>query len=90
MAVGNKHLAYKDALNAIELTSPGSKHDFYFGFLARAAEQFAEGTAASAGDLTVCRDCGAPTTNEVCAFCSLVARARAQQPVPVPLTRRGA
>ena len=33
MAVGNKHLGYKDALNAIEVTSPGSKHDFYFGFL---------------------------------------------------------
>ena len=33
MAVGNKHLGYKEALNAIEATSPGSKHDFYFGFL---------------------------------------------------------
>ncbi len=40
MAAGNKHLGYKDALNAIEVTSPGTKHDFYFGFLSRAAERF--------------------------------------------------
>ena len=40
MAAGNKHLGYKEALNAIEATSPGSKHDFYFGFLARASERF--------------------------------------------------
>src|SRR5574341_1925295 len=30
LAEGNKHLGYKAALNAIELESPGSKHDFYF------------------------------------------------------------
>ena len=35
MAVGNKHLAYKAALNDIEVQSPGAKHDFYFGFLER-------------------------------------------------------
>ena len=40
MAAGNKHLGYKEALNAIEATSPGTKHDFYFGFLARASERF--------------------------------------------------
>jgi tRNA(Ile)-lysidine synthase TilS/MesJ len=37
MAVGNKHLGYKEALNEIEARRPGSKHDFYFGFLARAS-----------------------------------------------------
>ena len=37
MAAGNKHLGYKEALNAIEAQSPGTKHDFYFGFLARAS-----------------------------------------------------
>ena len=40
MAAGNRHLGYKEALNAIEVTSPGSKHDFYFGFLARASDRF--------------------------------------------------
>jgi tRNA-5-methyluridine54 2-sulfurtransferase len=37
MAAGNRHLGYKEALNAVEATSPGTKHDFYFGFLDRAA-----------------------------------------------------
>ncbi len=36
MAAGNKHLGYKEALNALEVASPGTKHDFYFGYLARA------------------------------------------------------
>ena len=54
MAVGNKHLGYKDALNAIEVTSPGSKHDFYFGFLSRASERFrAEAEAEQAGPAPV-------------------------------------
>ena len=90
MAAGNKHLAYKDALNAIEVVSPGAKHDFYFGFLARAAERFSLDTAAGQGELNTCRECGAPTTNEVCAFCSLVQRARGHEPVRVPLTRKPA
>ena len=33
MAVGNKHLAYKEQLNELERTSPGAKFDFYFRFL---------------------------------------------------------
>jgi tRNA(Ile)-lysidine synthase TilS/MesJ len=37
MAAGNKHIGYKEALNAIEATSPGSKQSFYFGFLAKAS-----------------------------------------------------
>src|SRR3546814_17524080 len=50
MAIGNKHLGYKEALNAIEATSPGSKFDFYFGFLARASEQFRPKVEAEQGD----------------------------------------
>jgi hypothetical protein len=46
MAVGNKHLGYKEALNEIEARSPGSKHDFYFGFLARASARFADAAPA--------------------------------------------
>ena len=49
MAAGNKHLGYKEALNAIEATSPGSKHDFYFGFLARASDRFTAGGRGGAG-----------------------------------------
>ena len=40
MAVGNKHLAYKAALNDIERDSPGAKYDFYFRFLDQAASRF--------------------------------------------------
>jgi tRNA-5-methyluridine54 2-sulfurtransferase len=82
MAAGNKHLGYKEALNAIEATSPGSKHDFYFGFLARASERFTDGAEAEQRELRPCRRCGAPTPGEVCAFCRLVERATA---VPVTL-----
>jgi uncharacterized protein (TIGR00269 family) len=83
MAVGNRHLGYKEALNAIEATSPGSKHDFYFGFLDRASSRFAPETAAEQGDLTPCRECGAPTTGEVCAFCRLVERSAGAEPVDI-------
>jgi uncharacterized protein (TIGR00269 family) len=85
MAAGNKHLGYKEALNAIEATSPGSKHDFYFGFLARASDRFTGVAEAEQEHLRSCSRCGAPTPGEVCAFCRLVERATA---VPVTLGRR--
>lgn len=75
MAAGNKHLVYKAALNDIELSSPGAKHAFYFGFLARASERFAEEAEEDRGDLHACPTCGAPTTADTCAFCRLVEKA---------------
>ncbi len=54
MAVGNKHLGYKEALNAIEVQSPGSKHDFYFGYLARASDRFRPEAEAEQVDLRPC------------------------------------
>jgi uncharacterized protein (TIGR00269 family) len=81
MAAGNKHLGYKDALNAVEEVSPGTKHAFYFGFLDRAAARFAAGTVQEADGLGACSRCGAPTTGEVCAFCRLVERAAGAEPV---------
>jgi uncharacterized protein (TIGR00269 family) len=88
MAAGNRHLGYKDALNAIEAVSPGTKHDFYFGFLARASELFTPAVAAEQELLQVCARCGAPTPGELCAFCRLVDRATDREPVPVSLGRR--
>jgi uncharacterized protein (TIGR00269 family) len=92
MAVGNKHLGYKESLNAVEATSPGTKHDFYFGFLARASEHFRPEAEGEQADLQPCTSCGAPTSAEVCAFCRLVERAGGHppddpaRPVPVELS----
>jgi tRNA-5-methyluridine54 2-sulfurtransferase len=92
MAAGNRHLGYKEALNAIEATSPGSKHDFYFGFLARASDRFQAEVDADREALQPCQVCGAPTPSEVCAFCRLVERAGGD-PMPVrvdpPTVRTG-
>jgi uncharacterized protein (TIGR00269 family) len=85
MAAGNRHLGYKYALNSIEERSPGSKAAFYLGFIDRMAPLLADQTAASAGELGVCDNCGAPTTGTTCAFCRLVANASAHEPVPVDL-----
>ena len=81
MAVGNKHLGYKAALNAVEERSPGTKHDFYFGYLQRAAARFAPDTAEAQEGLQRCASCGAPTTATVCAFCKLVERTSGHEPV---------
>jgi uncharacterized protein (TIGR00269 family) len=76
-AAGNKHLGYKEALNAIEDQSPGTKNAFYFGFLARGADKFTGASEATRNDLVACPSCGSPTTGEVCAFCKLVVRVTA-------------
>ena len=75
MAEGNKHIGYKEALNAIEEQSPGSKAAFYFGFLDRASAMFTPQAVAERVDLKPCESCGAPTTGDVCAFCNLVVKA---------------
>lgn len=86
MAIGNKHLGYKEALNEVESRSPGAKQAFYFGFLDRLAPLLA-GTAEPPGGLRSCQRCGAPTPNDVCAFCLMVERAAGADPVPVPAPR---
>jgi uncharacterized protein (TIGR00269 family) len=75
MAVGNKHLGYKEALNTIEVQSPGSKTAFYFGFLDRVSSRFTPDAQEDRAGLQPCARCGAPTTGAVCAFCKLVERA---------------
>ena len=85
MAEGNKHLAYKAALNAIEQESPGSKASFYLNFLDNMAPLLAGTTAAATDTLQECRSCGAPTTGDLCAFCRVAEKSRAHEPVPVDL-----
>jgi len=87
MAEGNKHLGYKAALNEIELESPGSKHDFYFGFLKRASARFASDVESQHRELSACTRCGAPTPEDVCAFCKLVERSRGHEPVTLRARR---
>ena len=84
MAAGNKHLAYKAALNEIERMSPGAKHDFYFGFLDRGSPRFRADGDLDRRSLEPCTRCGAPTASDICAFCRLAERAMA--PVPVRFT----
>ncbi len=85
MAVGNKHLGYKNTLNQLEAASPGSKAAFYLGFLDRMAPLLEGTSIASADGLGACNRCGSPTTGETCAFCRLVETAGAHEPVPVEL-----
>lgn len=85
MSAGNRHIGYKEALNQIEVQSPGSKHAFYFGFLARAAERFKPEAEQGHQDLEPCLSCGAPTPTGTCAFCRLVERAGGHLPVPVEI-----
>lgn len=86
LAAGNRHLNYKDALNTMEETSPGSKASFYLGFLDRMAPLLVETAQAGVETLKSCDRCGAPTgaTHDgSCAFCRLSERSMAHTPVPV-------
>ena len=71
-AQGASSIYAKGILNQIESQSPGSKHQFYLGFL-RAREN---GLIASDGAADIppetCARCGQPTTaGDLCAFCRL-------------------
>ncbi|HUM16780.1 MAG TPA: ATP-binding protein [Candidatus Nitrosotalea sp.] len=67
-AQGATSIAHKEVLNRLEEASPGSKHNFLFGFLERARPAFER-----AEDVTLqeCTSCGQVTTGAVCAFCKL-------------------
>lgn len=96
MAAGNKHLAYKEALNSIERESPGAKAAFYLEFVDKMAPLLAERRFRVGQELVSCTSCGAPTTEPdsgdapVCAFCRLQGRVSGVEPVPVEmvLTKR--
>jgi uncharacterized protein (TIGR00269 family) len=90
MAAGNRHLGYKEALDRIEATSPGTKADFYLRFLRDVADTFRPEAEESRGSIGTCTSCGAPSPLEVCAFCRLVERAGGRLPPPtrVPVELR--
>jgi tRNA-5-methyluridine54 2-sulfurtransferase len=73
LVAGNTQLRHKETLNRMEEASPGTKHNFLFGFIDRAAELL---RTADAADLTECAHCGMvtqaprePDEVPVCAFC---------------------
>ena len=57
MALGNKHLAYKDALNSIEKESPGSKSAFYLNFVDKMSPLLAGQTAGRRPPNSPCATC---------------------------------
>lgn len=85
IAAGNRHLGYKEALNAIEQQSPGSKSAFYLNFLTKMSPLLEGQSAAANGAVVRCERCGAPTTGDVCAFCRLVEKSGTHEPVPVEM-----
>lgn len=94
MAEGNRHLGYKEALNALEERSPGTKAAFYLGFLDRMSEVLAR--HGSDDRVRPCARCGAATGADgesgddtvICAFCRLVDKSAAHEPVSVEMLRR--
>jgi len=80
MAKGAKMLVYKDALNRLEMESPGTKHRFYYGFLEKqknAADSSNHSmTDSDQATLLPCETCGQPTTAGTCSFCRMMARAK--------------
>ncbi len=74
LAVGSKLIVYKEILNRLEEESPGSKQQFYLGFLRHQAAfaKVAERAADAPGPPNICLRCGQPTSGEVCTYCRLV------------------
>lgn len=69
LVAGNTQLRYKETLDQLERTSPGTKASFYHGFLDRAKERFVADE--DAVNLQSCTSCGMPTPAGVCAFCRM-------------------
>ena len=68
-SVGARSILYKNALDQIEVQSPGAKYSFLSGFLDRVRPLMEE--AQEDFDLKDCDICGQATTGEVCAFCRM-------------------
>ena len=78
MVEGNTQHRYKEAVTLLEESSPGTKHQMYFGFLKKAAGKFQ--SEAEEGTVVKCSECGGPTVayeseTAVCSFCRMKALA---------------
>ena len=69
-AEGATQLVYKDVLNRLEASSPGTKQAFVKEFLRSTQKIFADDAARDVpGE---CQQCGMPSFGALCGFCSLV------------------
>ena len=68
LVAGNTQLRYKQVLDVLDRTSPGTKAAFYHSFLDHGREHFKAGTGV---ELRECASCGMPTPNDVCSFCRM-------------------
>jgi uncharacterized protein (TIGR00269 family) len=75
-SVGATQLHYKDTLNRLEATMPGTKLNFVQEFLRSAQPAFA---AADDSPPQTCAECGMPSFTPVCAFCRLLQEVKRKQ-----------
>jgi uncharacterized protein (TIGR00269 family) len=62
---GNTQMKYKGLLDTLEAQSPGTKHNFLFGFLEKGRDHFPPDGV----ELNDCVECGSATPSDTCAFC---------------------
>ncbi len=89
LVAGNTQLRFKEVLNELEASSPGTKAQFFLTYLERGAPLFARQDEV---ELTSCANCGQPTTGRFCAFCRARAQmlgVRLEDPVPEPRAAAG-
>lgn len=88
MVEGNTQHRYKEAATLLEEKSPGTKQQFYFGFLKRAQASFATKEIDEGTEVVACSQCGAPTvrwdesSEPVCSFCKTKALAHRRREDP--------
>ena len=89
MVEGNTQHRYKHAITQLEESSPGTKSQFYTGFLRKAADRFREATdnAGDDAEVVACISCGAPTVardghEPRCSFCKTRALAMTRKKEP--------
>ncbi|MFQ5597848.1 MAG: TIGR00269 family protein [Nitrospiria bacterium] len=74
MSKGAKTFLYKEMLNRLEEASPGSKLQFYLGFLKEKECAFPAKTEV---EPNICSSCGQPCGGEQCGYCRLMQRVAA-------------
>ncbi len=85
IAAGNRHLSYKESLNADRGRVAGLEGIVLPGIPRSDGAAARRASAAAAGELHDCERCGSPTTGEICAFCRLMEKSSAHEPVPVEM-----